>query len=104
MGSKQWYLVSSHGSVLFYIATHPNTTIREIAEALQLTQRTVWSLIDDLRKKGMLYVRHRNGNGRRQHFTVNLDGEFLNPVIPEISLRQVLGELIRQYADRTDQN
>src|SRR2546428_14082327 len=75
---NNWYVVSSHGSVLFYIAVNPGCTIAEIAEDMALTKRTVWGLIGDLRRSHMLDVLRE---GRRHHYVVNLDAEFKHPVI-----------------------
>jgi DNA-binding IclR family transcriptional regulator len=91
---NHWYLVSSHGAVLFYVAVNPGCTIKQIAEEMSLTQRTVWGLIGDLRRADMLRVR-REG---RRHYTVNLDAPFRHPVIKGIALRSVLGELVDQLA------
>lgn len=93
--NNHWYLVSSHGSVLFYIALNPECTIREIADDMALTQRTVWGLIGDLRRAGMLYVRRE---GRRHHYTVNLDAPFRHPIFEGLPLRLVMGELVERYA------
>ena len=90
---NHWYLVSSHGAVLFYVAVNPGCTIKQIAEDMSLTQRTVWGLIGDLRRADMLRVRRE---GRRHHYTVNLDAPFRHPVIHGIALRSVLGELVEQ--------
>jgi hypothetical protein len=90
---NHWYLVSSHGAVLFYIAVHPGCTIREIAEEMHLTQRTVWGLIGDLRRADMLNI---DRQGRRHHYTVNLDADFRHPIIKGLTLRSVLGELVNQ--------
>ena len=92
---NHWYLVSSHGAVLFYIAVNPGCTIREIAEQMHLTQRTVWGLIGDLRRADMLKI---DRQGRRHHYTVNLDADFRHPIINGISLRAVLGEIVRETA------
>lgn len=75
-----------------YIAACPDCTIQQIAEALVLTRRTVWSLIADLRRAGMLHVRK---NRRRHHYTVNLDGPFLHPTINGFTLRPILAPLVR---------
>ncbi len=92
---NHWYLVSSHGAVLFYVAVNPGCTIREIAEEMSLTQRTVWGLIGDLRRAEMLKVRRE---GRRHHYTVNLDAPFRHPILTGISLRAVLGEVVGRFA------
>lgn len=91
MVQNHWYLVSSHGSVLFYVAVHPECTIREIADDMALTQRTVWGLIGDLRRAGMLHVRR---DGRRHHYRVNLDAPFRHPILNDLTLRTVLGGLV----------
>jgi len=93
--NNHWYLVSSHGSVLFYIAVNPDCTIREIADRMSLTQRTVWGLIGDLRRADMLNVRRE---GRRHHYTVNLDSTFKHPVLQGLPLRLIMGELVEQHA------
>lgn len=93
--NHHWYLVSSHGSALFYIALHPGCTIREIADDLALTERTIWGLVGDLRHAGMLVVRRE---GHRHHYTVNLDAEFRQPTLKGLPLRVILGELVARYA------
>lgn len=92
---NHWYLVSSHGSVLFYVAVHPDCTIREIADDMSLTQRTVWGLIGDLRRSDMLEVRRE---GRRHHYTVNLEAKFAHPTLEGLSLRTIMGELVERHA------
>jgi len=94
--NNHWYLVSSHGSILFYIAVHPDCTIREVAEEMSLTQRTVWGLIGNLRRAGMINVRRE---GRRHHYTVNLDAPFKHPIIEGFTLRSVLGEIVEHHAE-----
>jgi hypothetical protein len=92
---NHWYLVSSHGAVLFYVAVKPGCTIRQIADDMSLTQRTVWGLIGDLRRADMLTVQRE---GRRHHYTVNLDSYFRHPVLQGIPLRAVLGEVVERFA------
>ncbi len=75
---NHWYLVSSHGAILFYVAVRPDCTIKDIAEAMSLTRRTVWGVIGDLRRADMLHIRKE---GRRHHYSVNLDAPF-NPRRP----------------------
>ena len=92
---NHWYLVSSHGAILFYIAVNPECTIKEIAEAMSLTRRTVWGVIGDLRRAGMLHIRKE---GRRHHYTVNMDAPFKHPVLNGFNLRLVLGQLVSQVS------
>ena len=94
---NHWYLVSSHGAILFYIAVNPECTIKEIAEAMSLTRRTVWGVIGDLRRAGMLHIRKE---GRRHHYTVNLDAPFKHPVLNGFNLGLILGQLVEQVSRR----
>ena len=94
---NHWYLVSSHGAILFYIAVNPECTIKEIAEAMSLTRRTVWGVIGDLRRAGMLHIRKE---GRRHHYTVNLDAPFKHPTLNGFSLGLILGQLVEQASRR----
>lgn len=85
-----WYLWSSHGTVLFYIAAKPGSTIQDIADGLSLTTRTIWGIVGDLRRAGMLNVEK---DGRRHRYRVNLDAPFRHPTIRDVSLRTLLAEL-----------
>lgn len=88
----RWYLVSSHGAILFYIAANPDCTIITIADDMALTQRTVWGIIGDLRRDNMLIMRRE---GRKHHYTVNLEAEFKHPTIAGIPLSIVLNGLMK---------
>ncbi len=88
MGRQNWYHVSSHGAVIYCIAADPDCTTKEIAEALCVTTRTVWGIISDLRRAGMLRVRKE---GRRHHYTVNPNAPLRHPALKRFTLRAVLG-------------
>jgi len=91
MQRTHWYLVSSHGSVLFFVAANPDCTVDDIIDGMSLTRRTVWGIVGDLRRAGMLAVRR---NGRLHHYSVDLDGPFLHPTIDDVRLRTVLGLMV----------
>ncbi len=89
----QWFLFSSHDSVLFRIAANPVCTIEEVAEAMALTRDVVSHTMADLRLAGVLFVR---GNGREARYTVILDSSFLLPAVRGFTLGVVLGNLVEQ--------
>jgi hypothetical protein len=92
MRNDSWYHVSSHGAALFYITLHPGCSVREISDDMSLTTRTIWSLIGDLKRAGMIRVERR---GRRHHYHVNLDGPLLiYPSVNGLRLRSVLGRIV----------
>jgi DNA-binding MarR family transcriptional regulator len=65
-----WMVFSSHGQVLVYLALFPEATLRQVSDALGLTERHVSRMIQDLEAGGMLTVR-RGGPGRRNSYAVN---------------------------------
>lgn len=93
---NNWYLVSSHGAVLFLIALRPGCTIKDISQTMCLTERSVWGVIGDLRRGDMLNVRRE---GRRHYYYVNLDATFEHPVLKNFPLRAILGDLVSRYAE-----
>ncbi len=97
MGKQNWYHVSSHGAVIYCIAADPDCTTEEIAEVLCLTTRTVWGIIGDLRRAGMLRVRKE---GRRHHYTVNPDAPLRHPTLKRFTLGAILGDITAQAPQR----
>ncbi len=97
MGRQNWYHVSSHGAVIYCIAADPDCTTKEIAQALCVTRRTVWSIIRDLRRAGMLHVRIE---GRRHHYTVNPNAPLRHPALKRFTLSAILGDITAQAAQR----
>jgi DNA-binding MarR family transcriptional regulator len=92
-GERQWYILSSHGVVLLYISLNPDCTIRDIAEALFLTHRTIWGIIGELRKGGMIHVRK---DGRRHHYTLNFEGRLRHPIFQGYAVSDVLRLLVER--------
>jgi len=87
----QWFLFSSHDSVLFRIAANPGCTIEEVAEAMALTRDVVSHTMADLSRAGVLFAR---GKGSQARYTVNLDSAFLHPAVRGYTLGDVLGNLV----------
>jgi arginine repressor len=89
---KSWGLLSSHGSVLFFIASHPGSTRQEIAHGLQLTERSVWALIRDL--KGFGAVRSRR-DGRRHYYSVDLGTPLWEPLLKGHTIHSIVRDVVR---------
>ena len=93
MRQTDWYHVSSHGAVLFCIAADPGCTVNDLAESLCLTRRTIWGIVGDLRRAGMLKVRK---NGRVHRYEVNLDAPPRIRIAKSGTLRDIVGQLMEQ--------
>src|ERR1700735_1559169 len=63
-----WTLLTRHGHVLVEIARDPEARIRDISDAVGLTERTVQAIVTDLETAGYIT---RNRTGRRTRYTVH---------------------------------
>ena len=54
---SNWTLLTNHGAVLIYVIEHPETTIREVAAAVGITERATARILRDLRTGGYLHAR-----------------------------------------------
>src|SRR5207244_3062633 len=57
---ESWHLLTKHGRVLVCIARDPRIRLREIAEALDITERSAYALVGDLVAAGYI-VTQREG-------------------------------------------
>ena len=71
-----WTFLTGHGHVLVEIARNPEARIRDIAAAVDLTERTVQAIVADLEEAGYLT---RARAGRRTVYTVDQDSGFRHP-------------------------
>ena len=62
-----WTFLSSHAHVLVCLAENPQAKLRDIAERVGLTERTVMRLITQLDEAGFL---KRSRRGRRNHYEI----------------------------------
>ena len=83
--SESWTLMNSHGIVLFYVAAHPQTTMREMSGDLDLTERRIAQIVRDLANSDLLEVRRV---GRRNAYSVNRHAFFRHPTLSNITLGQ----------------
>jgi hypothetical protein len=77
--------------VLFYIALCPACSVEEIALALGLTERSVWTIIRSLRDMDMVHFKRFQ---RRHRYCINLNAPLLAPSVEGLTLRDILGGLV----------
>jgi Winged helix-turn-helix DNA-binding len=85
MTENSWSLMNSHGIVLFYVAANPDSTMREMSTAVNLTERRVSQIIRDLVDSELLTVTRI---GRRNGYSVNSHASFIHPTLSHITLGQ----------------
>lgn len=83
-----WRFVTNHGHVLACIAADPSVRVRDIAQTVGITERTVGQIISQLEEAGYIT---KTRVGRRNQYVVHGDLPLRHP---EHRLHSV-GELIR---------
>jgi hypothetical protein len=89
--SPNWLLVSTHGSVLSYVAVNRDATIKEIAEGLCLSERRVAQVVKDLSESKLLCIERR---GRRNRYLVDLEANIPQPSFSKVKLVDFLNTLL----------
>jgi DNA-binding IclR family transcriptional regulator len=65
----RWGLLTNHALVLLHVAEHPNSTLREIAHEVGITERATHSILRALEDERII---SRRKDGRRNQYRVDL--------------------------------
>ncbi|MEW5784232.1 MAG: winged helix-turn-helix domain-containing protein [Bacillota bacterium] len=68
MNKPHWTFLTNHGRVLVYLAKHPQTTTRKIAQEVGVTERAIQKVIYDLEADGYIV---RQKVGRNNSYTIH---------------------------------
>lgn len=72
-----WTILSNHGHILIHLNNSPDSLVREIAQAVGITERSALSILADLEEGGYISVERV---GRRNHYRVNSNKNFRHPI------------------------
>ena len=86
----EWTFLSNHAHVLVYVHQHPTLRIRDIAEAVGITERATQAIVADLVAEG--YVQ-RFREGRRNVYQVTGDVPLRHPVEADHTVADLLAML-----------
>lgn len=75
---RSWKFLTNHAQVLLAVARDPDATVAEVAETVQITERSAYRLLADLQKAG--YVRRRR-IGRQNSYEVNRTLPLRDPMV-----------------------
>ena len=87
----EWTFLTNHARVLICIAHDPNAQLREIASAVNITERTAYGIIADLVAAGYV-VKERDG--RRNRYVIRTDVALGEPNARDRTIGEVLDVLI----------
>jgi DNA-binding MarR family transcriptional regulator len=85
-------LLTNHGHVLASIAADPEARLRDIAEAVGITERTAAQIVTDLEEAGYLTKRRV---GRRNRYELDAKRKVRTPQLPTMTVAQLLGVLLQ---------
>jgi DNA-binding transcriptional ArsR family regulator len=86
----EWTFLTNHALVLSYIARHPRTTARDLANAIGITERATRKIIADLLDVGYITKKRE---GRRNRYRVNPDVTLRHPSHGETAVGDLLEAL-----------
>jgi hypothetical protein len=82
-----WSFLTNHGRVLLRIAHDPNVRLRDIASALNITERSAYAIVSDLADAGYVL---KERDGRRNRYVVQH-----HLPLPETTIRErTVGEVV----------
>jgi DNA-binding IclR family transcriptional regulator len=93
--SNGWKFFTNHALVLLAVAADPEILLREIAEAVGITERAAHRIIGDLEDGGYI---SRERKGRRNYYQVHLEAVLSQPGLNHPMLEgRSMGQIAAQY-------
>jgi predicted transcriptional regulator len=86
--TSAWTFLSNHAHVLLCIARDVNVRVREMAEAVGITERAVHRILGELEEAGVIV---RTREGRRTRYEIHDELPLRHPIESQHSI----GELLR---------
>ena len=86
--SSRWSFLTNHTHILVCLARAPETTVRNLALHVGITERSVQLILSDLEESGVVT---RIKDGRRNHYEVNLQYQLRHP----LESHHCLGDLLQ---------
>jgi hypothetical protein len=72
-----WTFLTNHAHVLLCLAAEPDARLRDVADAVGITERAVQHIVADLAAAGVL---ERTREGRRNRYTLHPEAPLRHPV------------------------
>ena len=89
-----WNFLTNHARAILFIADQPDARLRDVAAALNITERTAYAIVAELCDAGYV-VKERDGRRNRYHVQDHL------PLPDSVSRKRTIGELLHLLADES---
>ena len=87
-----WSFLTNHARAVLFIANHPDGRLRDLADAIGVTERTAFGIVDDLTAAG--YVTKQK-DGRRNRYSI----QHHLPLPDAIGRERTVGDILELLAD-----
>jgi DNA-binding transcriptional ArsR family regulator len=92
-----WSFLTNHARALLIIADDPQARLRDVAAALDVTERTAYGIVVDLTEAGYV-VKERDGRRNRYHIQDHL------PLRDPTSRERTIGEVLDLLVEARQRN
>ena len=82
-----WSFLTNHARALLFLAGDPDARLRDLALALDVTERTAYGIVADLTEAGYV-VKEKDGRRNRYHLQPHL------PLRDAVSRERTIGEVL----------
>jgi predicted transcriptional regulator of viral defense system len=96
-GTRPWRFLTNHAQVLLCIAHDPEIRVREISEAVGITERAAHRIVAELDTAGYIT---RKRNGRRNNYTIQSHLPLPDPLARGEKVGDLLSVLARDVKGR----
>src|SRR3954468_20699934 len=87
-----WSFLTNHARAMLFLAKDPDARLRDLASALDVTERTAYGIVVDLTEAGYV-VKERDGRRNRYHIQDHL------PLRDTIGRERTIGEMLGLLVD-----
>jgi hypothetical protein len=98
-GTASWSFLTNHALVLLCIAHDPGIRLRELGEAVGITERAAHRIVSELAAAGYIW---RRRNGRRNHYAIQSHLPLPDPLAREQRIGDLLTILAGQRPAETN--
>lgn len=92
-----WTFLTNHAHVLFCLSRDPELRMREVADAVGVTERAVQRIVAELEEAGYL---RREKTGRRNHYELQAERPLRHPIEQHCQVADLLAVLAMPRAKR----
>ncbi|MDN5854766.1 MAG: MarR family transcriptional regulator [Actinomycetia bacterium] len=92
---SRWSFITNHARVLLLIAGNPDARLRDLALALNITERTAFAIVTDLVEDGYV-IKERGGRRNRYHIQEDL------PMPDAMGQQRTIGEVLALLSVRQE--